>query len=162
MSKVCSFTGHRMINDSHKNTLPELLDRAVEYAYKEGCRDFLSGGALGFDTLAAKAVIRFRLCHPDARLVLVLPCVNQAERWNARDKSAYEYLLSSADEIEYVSDEYTEYCMRQRNFCLASRADILIAYVGRDRSGSAQTARMAQSMGKAVYNLYKSAGNPKM
>jgi predicted Rossmann fold nucleotide-binding protein DprA/Smf involved in DNA uptake len=45
--------------------------------------------------------------------------------------------------------------MRERNFRLADRADILIAYVGHNRSGSAQTARMADNMGKTVYNLYK-------
>ena len=155
MAKVCSFTGHRLIKKEHSSRLLPLVDRAIEYAYSEGCRTFLSGGAVGFDTVAARGVIRFRLSHPDARLILLLPCVNQDEKWSEEQRDAYEYILASADEVEYISDEYTDSCMKERNFKLAGKADILIAYVGHNRSGSAQTARMADKMGKTVYNLYK-------
>ena len=155
MAYYCSFTGHRSIKAEHEQRLPALIDKAVEYAYSEGCREFLAGGAVGFDTLAARSVVRFRLSHPDVRLMLVLPCTNQDEKWRDSQRGAYEYLLSVADEVEYISEEYTENCMRERNFRLANRADIVIAYVGRNRSGAAQTARMADSMGKTVYNLYK-------
>lgn len=156
MISVCSFTGHRIIKPEHQKELSLMLDRAINYLYSEGCREFLSGGAVGFDTLAARCVIRFKMYHPDVRLKLILPCKNQDEKWSERQRSAYEHLLSSADEIEVVSDEYTDGCMRERNFLLANRADVLVAYVGHNRSGSAQTARMADSMGKTVYNLYKS------
>lgn len=155
MEKACSFTGHRQIKKTHTEALFGLIEKAVAYAYSEGCRVFYSGGAVGFDTLAARSVIRFRLRHPDIRLILLLPCVNQDERWTDEQRESYEYILASADEVEYVSEEYTDSCMRERNFLLANRADILVAYVGHSRSGSAQTARMADSMGKTVYNLYK-------
>ena len=155
MDKSCSFTGHRQIKKTHEQRILPLIDKAVAYAYDEGCRTFFCGGAVGFDTLAARSVVRFRINHPDVRLVLLLPCVNQDERWSEVQRAAYEFLLASADEVEYVSDEYTDARMKERNFRLANRADILIAYVGHNRSGSAQTARMADSMGKTVYNLYK-------
>ncbi len=156
MLKVCSFTGHRIIKEEHKSRLADLLEKAIEYAYNDGCREFLTGGAIGFDTMAARSVHLFKLTHNDVKLKLILPCTNQDEKWSLPQKNAYEYLLSSADEVEYIGDEYTESCMRERNFRLASRADIVIAYVGHNRSGSAQTARMAEKMGRKVYNLYKS------
>lgn len=155
MGKYCSFTGHRQIKKKHQLKLPSLVDKAVEYAYAQGCTIFYCGGAVGFDTLAARSVVRFRLSHPDIKLKLLLPCINQDEKWSCEQKDSYEYLLSSADEVEYVSEEYNDSCMRERNFLLANRADIIFAYVGYNRSGSAQTARMADSMGKTVYNLYK-------
>ena len=155
MIKITSFTGHRLIKKEHLQRLSPLVDRAIEYAYSEGCREFLCGGAVGFDTIAARCVIRFKMYHPDVRLKLILPCKNQDEKWSDRQRSAYEHLLSSADEVEFVADEYTDGCMRERNFILANRADVLVAYVGHNRSGSAQTVRMADSMGKTVYNLYK-------
>lgn len=155
----CSFTGHRIIKKEHENRIVPLIERSIEYAYSEGCRVFFSGGAVGFDTLAARSVLKFRLFHPDVKLVLILPCINQDEKWNREQKDSYEYLLGAADEVEYVSDAYTDGCMRERNFKLAHRADIMIAYVGHTRSGSAQTARMADSMGKTVYNLYKALEN---
>ncbi len=150
----CSFTGHRLIKSEHLNKLPELLSRAIAFAYGEGCRNFYCGGAIGFDTFAAREVLRFRISHPDVRLVLILPCLSQAEKWSAAQKAAYEYILSAADETVYVSEEYTDSCMRDRNMRLVEAADILVAYVSNRRSGSAQTARMAAQAGKKVYNLY--------
>lgn len=155
----CSFTGHRIIDRNHTEAIGELLARAVEYAYSEGCRTFYAGGAMGFDTLAAREVIRFRISHPDVSLVLILPCVNQNERWSESATSAYEFVLSSADEVRYVSEEYTEGCMRERNQALADVCDMMIAYVGRTRSGGGQTVRMAEAAGKKVYNLYPTLEN---
>lgn len=151
---TCAFTGHRQIATAHRAAVGGLIARAIAYAYSEGCRSFLSGGAVGFDTLAAREVVRFRISHPDVRLILVLPCINQDEHWSARDKDAYEYLLGVADEIRYISDGYTDDCMKRRNLALAEGADILIAYVGRSASGAGQTVRMADRLGKRVYNLY--------
>ncbi len=159
MRKSCAFTGHRQIKNSHKNRIGELLSRAVAFAYSEGCRDFYAGGAIGFDTLAAREVIRFRISHPDVRLIMLLPCINQGAHWSSSQIGSYEYILSEADELKYISNEYTSTCMRERNAALADAADIMIAYVGRRGSGSSQTAGMAERMGKQVYNLYPSLEN---
>ena len=153
---VCSFTGHRRIEPHHMPKMSDILTRAINFAYSEGCRDFLSGGAVGFDTLAAREVIRFRMTHPDVRLIMVLPCVTQDERWSESQKNSYSYILSNADEIVYVSEEYSPDCMRKRNLVLAQRADIMVSYVSRVKSGSAQTESMAKRLGKRVYNLYPS------
>ena len=152
--QVCAFTGHRKIEDGHKGRIDDLLLRAISYAYENGCRTFATGGALGFDTLAAREIIRFRMSHPDVRFVVVLPCKNQSDSWSASQVNMYEYTLLNADEIEYVSDEYTDGCMKERNGRLADMCDMLIAYVGRSDSGAAQTVRMATRLGKKVYNLY--------
>ena len=156
MARSCSFTGHREIEDRHKGKITALIDRAIAYAYDEGCRDFYLGGALGFDTLAAQEVLRFKLTHPDVTLNFILPCVDQSNMWGGYDVSMYEYLLSRADTVEYTSDTYKKGCMRIRNARLAELCDIMIAYVGRDRSGASQTVGIATRLGKRVYNLYPS------
>ena len=156
MSYACAFSGHRKIEYSRQPSVIEHLARAINYAYGEGCREFYCGGAVGFDTIAAREVIRFRMSHPDVRLILYLPCINQDEKWSEWQSDAYEYILSSADEVRYVSEEYTKTCMKDRNLALAEVADILIVYIGYSRSGSAQTARMAEKLGKQVFNLYPS------
>ena len=115
----CAFTGHRRIEDRHVGRVEDLLSRAISYAYAEGCRRFITGGALGFDTLAAKEVIRFKMSHPDVTLLIVLPCKNQSDAWSSSQVSLYEYTLANADEIEYVFDEYKDGCMRERNQRLA-------------------------------------------
>ena len=154
----CAFTGHRTIEIRHRDKIADLLLRAISYAYSQGCRTFLTGGALGFDTLAAKEVIRFRMSHPDVRLKIVIPCKNQSESWSDAQISVYEYTLANADELEYIADEYFNGCMRERNQRLADLCDLMIAYVSRSNSGAAQTVRMAERAGKTVYNLYPSLG----
>ena len=155
--KTCSFTGHRIIPTAHMKKLTDLLDRAIEYAYANGCRSFYTGGAIGFDTMAAKALLRFRIKHNDVKIIIAVPCQDQAERWSFSDRDMYEYILANADEVVFCSDEYTKDCMKKRNEFLATVCDVLIAYSGRASSGSAQTVRMAKALGKEVYNLFAAA-----
>ena len=152
--KTCSFTGHRQIKTEHIKELPALVARAINYAYDSGCRRFIAGGALGFDTVAAREIIKFRMHHPDVSLVLFLPCLAQDSKWKSQQRRLYEYLLSEANEVVYVSEEYTDGCMKERNLIIAKEADILIAYVSRTNSGAAQTVRMARQLGCEIYNLY--------
>ena len=154
MAYSCSFTGHRQIKESHKPEISGMLAYAIECAYEQGCRVFYAGGALGFDTVAAKEVIKFRQTHPGVRLVLCLPCQNQDEGWSEQQRSIYKHIASMADEIIYAKDHYTDGCMRERNFLLANKCDILIAYCTRKNSGAYQTIRMAEAMGKDVVNIY--------
>ena len=152
--KNCSFTGHRSIPYSHEERLSSLLGRAIAYAYEEGCRNFYTGGAIGFDTMAARQLISFRISHRDVKIIVAVPCKDQDAMWTDAQKDNYAFILSNADEIIFVSEEYTKDCMRKRNEYLADVCDILIAYSGRSSSGSAQTVRMAEARGKTVYNLY--------
>ncbi len=150
----CSFTGHRQIKPSHSAALAPLLDRAIAYAYSCGCRSFYSGGAVGFDTHAALRVLTFRATHPDVRLVMLLPCENQDERWSESQKALYREILSQADEVVYTSRRYTPTCIKERNRALAEHADIMIAYLSDRASGTGQTVAISERLGKRVYNLY--------
>ncbi len=154
MYSVCSFTGHRQIDAKREQKLRTMVLRAIEYTYQNGCRTYCCGGALGFDTMAALEVIKFRVLHPDVKFNLLLPCVNQDSAWTIEQRDRYEYILSEANHIEYVSDEYKQGCMRKRNARLAECADVVVAYCGRQNSGSAQTVRMAMNLGREVFNLY--------
>jgi len=153
MQKGCSFSGHRIIKREHERALPALITRAIGYAYENGCRDFFSGGAIGFDTLAAREVLRFRLSHPDVRLVLLLPCINQDEKWSEECRDAYQFLIREANEVIYTADEYTSGCIKKRNRKLAESCSMLIAYLYRRDSGTGQTVAMAKKLDKEVYNL---------
>ena len=155
----CSFTGHRIIDEKYIKPLEELLVRAIDYVYSQGCRNFYCGGAIGFDTMAAKAVISARMKKPDMRLIIVIPCKSQADKWSERERSVYEFVLASADEVVYVSEEYTDDCMRRRNQHLVDVCDVLIAFSGKARSGSAQTVRMAVAKERIVYNLHTKISN---
>ena len=72
-NSTCSFTGHRAIPGGMVDYLLQRIKDGINYLYSHGIRTFLAGGALGFDTLAAKAVIECRSIHEDIRLILVIP-----------------------------------------------------------------------------------------
>ena len=156
--KTCCFTGHRKIPPLAALGLKRKLEKTLKEKIEQGYLYFGAGGALGFDTLAAKLIIRFKLSHPDARLRIVAPCRNQSDSWSKAQVGMYEYTLSNADEIEYMTDEYEDGCMRLRNQRLADSCDLMIAYVARPYSGAAQTVRMADKAGKKIYNIYPSLG----
>jgi uncharacterized phage-like protein YoqJ len=152
--RTCSFTGHRTVAKAHLSYVEDKLARGIEYLYERGFRNFLSGGAIGFDTMAALAVIEFRKTHPDVRLVMVLPCRNQSDGWSFMQRRTYARVLKLADEVIYNSQEdYYDGCMKERNAYLAETAEVIIAYVYKSRSGAAQTVRMAEKLGKHVFNL---------
>ena len=153
-SSSCSFTGHRVIDVRHKDKIDDLLDRAIAYAYSVGVRTFYSGGAVGFDTLAARAVVKFRLMHPDVSLVMLLPCADQDSKWTQRQQSNYQYILSVANEVVYLSDGYYRGCMHVRNRELVERADMVIAYCSGRPGGSSHTLKLATKCKKTVYNLF--------
>ena len=77
---ICCFTGHRSIAPDQLKQLPGLLDLALERLIESGVTVFRTGGAIGFDTLAALAVLKKKEIHSKLRLELILPCQDQMSR----------------------------------------------------------------------------------
>ncbi len=150
-----SFTGHRTADPA---IIGEKLYDTVNELAGEGADIFCAGGALGFDTLAAEAVIRVKSEKPWISLKLVLPCPpeQQTRSFSREMKEQYFDILMSADDTEYISPFYTEGCMKERNQRLIDLADICVCWYDsrRSASGTGQTVRMAQRKGIKIINLY--------
>lgn len=151
--KVCSFSGHRQISKSHTETLPILLSDTVDTLIDSGVKTFQSGGALGFDLLAAGLVLVKRAKNPDIRLKMVLPCRDQAARWPKKFQRAYENIISSADEVLYLGETYDQFCMQRRNRHLVDSADILLCYLTRSFGGTMSTVNYAYDKELQIINL---------
>lgn len=155
MNKVF-FTGHRTI-ENDKETIKKLMD-TLKKLISEGASDFYAGGALGWDILCEEAVIALRenLAH-HIKLHLILPCPpeEQTAHWSAFDKEVYRKIYDSADSVEVLSEHYTKDCMKNRNAYLAELGDFCVCYFNenRRRSGTAQTVRMAEKLGKEILNM---------
>ena len=61
---TCCFTGHRRIPPEAVAPLRERLEAEIESLIRQGVRYFGAGGALGFDTLAAEAVLDLKAVYP--------------------------------------------------------------------------------------------------
>lgn len=161
--QTCCFTGHRRIAASAHDDLIAAVDVSIKKLYNDGYRYFITGGALGFDTLAAVEVLRAARFDRSIKLILALPCRDQTARWDLADNfpkqlQLYHRLLGLADRVVYINDFYTDTCMKERNQYMIDRSSACIAYYsGSPRSGAGQTYRMAIAGGLDVYNVYKKA-----
>lgn len=147
---TCCFTGHRIIEKNDFKSLKQSLDETVNKLAEEGYIYFGAGGALGFDALAAKAVISLKRKNKKARLILVLPCKNQDKYWSAADRAEYEYIKKNADKIIYTSEIYYSGCMHLRNRHLVENSSVCVAYVKKTRGGAAYTVCYAKKLGRRV------------
>ena len=153
-AKICMFTGHRSIRSSHMSVLPERLAQLLEDLINEGYTEFRTGGAIGFDTLAALKVLEKREKHPEVKLHLYLPCRDQDKLWGDNLKEAYRYILERADSVRYCSDSYNRGCMYKRNRDMVDGADICVAYCGSHTGGSAYTMSYAEKKGLRIINTF--------
>lgn len=160
--QTCFFTGHRNVPEEEMQSIYDktylLCASLVE---KMNMRTFVCGGARGFDTLAAQAVLKLKKHHPDIRLHLVLPCRNQASRWSAAAKQAYCEVLDAADAAEYVSESYTSYCMHARNRRMVDMSSCGIVFMRHASGGTAYTVKYAIAQDVKLYSVDRVAEKEK-
>lgn len=148
---VC-FTGHRKILPEQQDKVARQLKKTIVELANDGYQFFGAGGALGFDTLAAQAVLDLKSDSPQIKLILVLPCLSQADRWSLNDKEIYEDIKKRADKIVYTSREYTRGCMHKRNRHLVDNSSVCVCYLREATGGTAYTVEYAKSKNLRVIN----------
>lgn len=152
--KICFFTGHRIIGAKKRSIIEGWLREEILDKINHKIDVFITGGAVGFDTMAAEQVLFMKEDYPNIKLYLYLPCTNHDALWNENQRDRFAVIKNLADKICYVTnDVYTEGCMRKRNKAMVDVADCGIAYIKTDHSGAAQTMKMAQEKGIDVINI---------
>ncbi|MGI6166777.1 MAG: SLOG family protein [Eubacteriales bacterium] len=149
---ACCFTGHRSIPYKTLKKLNILLTDTIRMLAAGGIRVFRTGGAVGFDTLAALKVLELR-DQLGIELELILPCRDQTRGWSDRDKKYYDYILSACDRYYYISDTYTRDCMLERDRKLVEGCVRCVAYCKKNTGGTAYTMYYALKKGVEVINL---------
>ncbi|MBE7031483.1 MAG: DUF1273 domain-containing protein [Ruminococcaceae bacterium] len=160
-ASTCCFTGHRVITGEAKITVFNRLCDTVRELYLKGITTFVSGGALGFDTLAAFAVLHLKREFSGMKLVLALPCRDQDSRWSRADRETYRKILDAADEVICLNESYCTGCMHQRNRLMVNLSSVCVAYCTKASGGTAYTVNLAKSEGLRVLNLAASPHNQK-
>lgn len=146
IDRTCAFRGHRIV--ANRNEISKKLKETVSNLYDKGYRFFGAGGALGFDTLAALAVLKLKQKYDDMKLILVLPCINQIEKWKQPDIDLYEEIKKAADKVVYTSQNYTSDCMLKRNRHLVDNSSIIVSYLTQNKGGTYYTVNYATKLGK--------------
>ena len=152
---VC-FTGHREVSHPDISTR---LDSLLTQLIKMGYRDFRAGGALGFDTEAARAVLRLKNKYPQINLILVLPYPAQAAAWSDKEREEYENIKTRAAKVVYTGEGYTRGCFHKRNRMLVDEAGICVSYLLNPTGGTAYTVGYARKKGIKTINIAKGAAS---
>lgn len=146
--RACCFTGHRRIFPKDRELLPLFLDEAIKEAIRQGIDTFLVGGALGFDTMAALAVLEKKRRLPHLKLVMAIPCHGQDKYWSAEAIALYDCIRRHADEVRVLSPFYHDGVMHQRNRYMVDRSELCVAYLREGEGGGTQyTVNYAQKKG---------------
>lgn len=146
------FSGHRRLPQDD-GALRRALERRVLQLCGQGVTEFLSGGAMGFDLLAASAVLKAREQFPQVSLTMVVPCKGQSRRYPPAQKALYDDILRRAQRVEVLSEVYYEGCMLTRNRAMAERADCCLCYLTTSRGGTAHAVGCAAARGLPILNL---------
>ena len=146
---TCCFTGHRIIPNDDVLKVDENTESVCKSLIKKGFKTFITGGAKGFDTIAAQCVLRLRNEY-DIRLVIAVPCKDQSKGWSKTDKDIYDKILHFADEVIVLSENYTPHCMHKRNRFMVDNSSVCVAYLKKMSGGTAYTVNYAADTGKAI------------
>ena len=152
---TAAFSGHRFIDASQKEHVKKRLSNAVLDAYGHGIRNFISGFAIGFDMMAAEAIVSLKRSYPDITLIAAIPFNGQASRFNFYDRKRYDRLLEVADEVIVLSESYYPRCFLDRDEFMVNNSSKLIGYYdGREKGGTFYTIRKAMTQNIPIVNVY--------
>jgi hypothetical protein len=106
------------------------------------------------DTIAAEMVISLREIYPWIRLTVVLPCADQARKWNDAERVRWENIVTNSDHVETLARTFDRGCMFRRNRYLVDHADLVLAcYDGDQHSGTGMTVNYAHKKNVKVRRL---------
>ena len=152
--RTCCLTGHREIPPEGIPVITKALEDLLTFYIEQGYIYFGTGGAVGFDTIAAKTVLRLKQQYPEIKLILVLPCKEQTLYWSQHEIAEYEHIKQSADKIIYTSEHYYNGCMQKRNRHLVDNSSLCICYLTKPYGGTAYTVKYAQKRKLRVCNVF--------
>jgi uncharacterized phage-like protein YoqJ len=158
-NSACAFTGHRPVRfsfgyderDDRCVKIKAMMSEQIGALIARGVTELYVGGAQGVDQWAAEIVLDSKKEHPILRLIAVLPCKTQADRWSAEQRNRYCETLARCDKVVILHERYTHSCMFERNRYMVDRARYLLAvYDGGSDGGTAFTVEYAKQQGRRI------------
>ena len=142
--KSCFFIGHR---EADERLLPILTAAIERLITEEQVLFFYVGGYGGFDRIAATAIKRMKLLHPEIILMLVLP-YHPGER-----PIETPYGFDGTYYPEGLEKVPRRYAIVRTNEIMVKQSDWLVSYVRHGASNSRRILEYAQKQGTACINI---------
>lgn len=156
---TCAITGHRPMKFSfgydEEDEKCKLLKLAmavqINAVIESHISVFYTGMAQGVDQWGAEIVLAMKRQYPHARLIAVLPCETQANKWLPEQRERYFNTLAECDDVITLNTHYTPQCMLERNRYMVDHADYLLAvYDSGGKGGTAYTVHYARERRKQL------------
>ena len=152
--RTACFTGHRDIPDKDIAVVRERTRIVIESLINKGVVYFGNGSARGFDLICCSLIIELKQKYPQIKLILVLPCRNQTEKWtNQADIAIYNEVLKKADKVRCLAEKHYKGCEFARNRHLIDNSGYCICYLTSDNGGTAYTVDYAKRNDLKIYNI---------
>lgn len=151
--KTCCFTGHRTIRPDDLEMLTRNTRNAVCELIDRGYTCFIVGGAIGYDTLAARILLDLRdTTCPYIRVILAYPFEGYTASWEPVQQDEHKRLLPQFDEAVCVSQQASRGAYLTRNRYMVDHSSVCVSYCFRKSGGTAYTVRYAHEKGVTVVN----------
>ncbi len=155
----CFFVGDQDLPAYRIKTTRQRLEETVDSLVREGVRCFFASGIPGFELLAAEAVIRYRMRHPDAgvQLVFIPPGKGETAGRPQEDLEKIGALRETADQVLDPA-LYPELARPDTRRCwLADHSMACVTYFSHLRDCNSDIICYARLGGVRVIHLGKSA-----
>lgn len=151
--RTCCFTGHRTIQGKDLPSILMKTEQAIRQLIEQGVVFFGVGGAIGYDTEAAKLLFRLRATdYPQIKVILVYPFEGFTSRWSDEQRAVYTQMLPQYDKTVCVAQKASREAYLARDRHLVDASAYCIAYCVRDSGGTAYTMRYAQKKRLKIFN----------
>lgn len=149
----CCFVGDTSLPLEKIEKIVVGLDREIERLIADGVTDFISGGNLGFEQIAASLIAAKKEMGKNIRLIFVLSHKTQADLWGEKQRALYQNLLNEADEIIYVSEQCDSFCIKLRSKYMVDHSTYCICALQRKGDIANQTVEYARERGLQIVNV---------
>ena len=150
----CCFTGHRKLPQENLTEIKEKTETMIREILADGTYIFYVGGAVGYDTLAAKLLFKLKETEfPHIRVILAYPFEGFTDSWSDHEKDMYHQLLPKYDDVICVSEAASRGAYLKRDRYLVDYSSCCICYCTKRIGGTAYTVRYAKKKGLNVQNV---------
>lgn len=151
---TCCFTGHRKIRKGDEAAIRAKIREQVLPLLDQGITDFMVGGAVGFDMLAAETLLDLREKEgKELRIISALPFLQWRKGWPMEAVEREDRILEKSDEILISAKGYSRQSYLHRDRRMVDASSVCIAYCTRMGGGTAYTVRYALRQGVPVVNI---------
>lgn len=160
LEKTCCFTGHRDLPINQIKDIEAITASEIRTLIRDsGVCYFGVGGAIGFDTLAARVLFQIRETeYKHIKVILVYPFDGFTSRWTPAQQAEHNRLLPQYDKVVCVADRPSREAYLARDRHLVDNSAYCISYCTRQSGGTAYTVKYARQRGIEVRNVFDKMG----